>query len=403
MKKKPKIILIHPGIQYTYRIASALQKGDLAKSIRLYTWFTLAPQSFLAKFSILKKRVKDIEAEVKVHNSPIFELILVVYLKILGLLKINRRHTPRYKMQVLFGYFLLPMIYFNRKETLLVLSETAAWPLAFYAKKWGIPVVLDFPSISHETASQSGIEETAFGIKIKTLERQYIDYALNCSAFAANTYLGLSSAKKHYPLWLAAEARKKGKTLAIPDHGVLNICCLANTEKRKGLDLLLKAFSALSIPNKKLYLIGKISAIWVKSFCEKNQIDQHAIILTGPMAQQDLSAYLMAEQIHLHVLASRFDSFGMVVPETMMLGIPNIVSPFVGAGEMLANGVNGYIMEELNEASLSNCIMNYVHLSTTEKLTFQEAVLEKAEEMTWSNYNKRVVLVFKEILAAIEN
>lgn len=400
--KKPNIILIHPGTQYTYRIASALSNADIAKKISLYTWFTLAPHSFLSEFKIFRKRVKNIDKEVQLHNFLLFELVLVAYLKFLKLFKINKGHSPRYRLQRLFGYFLLPMVYFNRKNSLLVLSETAAWPLASYAKKWGIPVVMDFPSISHEAAAQAGIQETSLGIKIKTLERQCIDYAINCSAFAAGTYTGLTSAKKHYPLWLAAEAKKNNIPAINPAKEALNICCLANTEKRKGIDLLIKAFAALSIPNKKLFLIGKISTTWIKTFCNDNQIDHQAIILTGPMAQQDLPAYLIAQQIHLHVLPSRFDSFAMVVPETMMLGIPNIVSPYVGAGEMLENGIDGYIMEDLSEVALSKCILTYMDLTQEQKQDLQEQVLKKAESMSWEGYEERVVDVFQEILTDIE-
>lgn len=397
--KKTKVILIHPGLQYTYRIASALSESQLFDKVCLYTWFTLSENHFLSRFSIFKKRVKRIDSSVAIFNFPIFEWILLVCLKILSLFKIDRKHTPRYKTQVVFGYFLLPIIYFQRKNSCLVLSETAAWPLAYYAKKWDIPVLMDFPSISHESAIAAGINETSYGIRIKILERGYIDYALNCSMFAAGTYKGLTSAKKHYPLWLAADAQKKGSISFATD--CLNICCLANTEKRKGIDLLIKAFDKLNNPTKKLYLIGKINKEWVKDFCEENQVDQQSIILTGPMAQQDLAGYLLAHKINLHVLASRFDSFGMVVPETMMLGIPNVVSPFVGAGEMLSHQVDGYIMKELDEASLINCVNDYVNLSIAEKVVLQKAVLKKAEQMTWAHYNERVGKVFKEILVDI--
>ncbi|OAQ38590.1 hypothetical protein A5893_14345 [Pedobacter psychrophilus] len=402
MKKiQPKIILIHPGIQYTYRMSSALAKINLISSVSLYTWFTLSYDSFLSKFDVFKKRVKEVDKKVTIHNFLIFELFLTVYLKTLSVLNIDKGNTPRYKMQVLFGWFLLPMVYFKRRNSILVLSETAGWPIAYYAKKWNIPVVMDFPSISHEAALKGEIKETSFGIKIKSKERQYIDFGTNCSRFAAETYKGLTSAKKHFPIWLAADKKilKEIKVIDLVEE--LNICCLANTEKRKGIDILLTAFQQIDFPKKKLFLIGKIDKNWVQDFCDKNDINNSNIILTGPLAQQDLSGYLLKNNINLHILPSRFDSFGMVVPETMMLGIPNILSPKVGAGEMLKNGKNGYIMKNLDSLSLVNAIENYLGLSYAEKNILRENVIQQASEMTWENYDKRIAITFDEILMDI--
>lgn len=401
MKKKFNIILIHPGIQYTYRIASALSGSSLFQQVSLYTWFTLSHQSFFANYSYFKKRVKDINKNVKLYNYPIFELLLVIYLKILSQLNLEKGHTPRYKMQVLFGYFLLPLLYFNRKNTIVVLSETAAWPMAYYAKKWHIPVIMDFPSISHEIALKAEIPETNYGIKIKTLERQQIDFAINCSAFAASTYQGLTSAKKHYPIWLAANEQRINDEANLDLNQHLHICCLANTEKRKGIDLLLMAFSLLRVDEKKLYLIGKINPDWVQSYCKEHDISVDDIVLTGAISQQEIANYLIKEKVNLHILPSRFDSFGMVVAETMMLGIPNIVSPFVGAGEMLADGVNGFLMKDLSVEAILKEIDQFMALNPAEKLALKVNVLTKAKEMTWEHYNERVTAVFEEILKEI--
>lgn len=390
-----KIIIIHPGIQHLYRLATALKKSGLFKSVHLYTWFILSRNTKLSKLTRLNKRVKDIHPEVVIHNYLLFEVLLLLQLKIQSILNLTKGHTSRYRMQTYFGYFLLPLIYLNRKEIILILTETAGWPISKYASKWNIPIVMDFPSVSHETAASFGIEEPPLGRKIKEKERSFINYAVNCSAFSKTTYEGKTSAR-HFTVLLGAENMKMIRNKIF--HENLNIALIANTEKRKGLDLLIKAFVALTINHKKLYLVGKIDPVWVKNFCDEHVIDHSSIILSGAMPQQDLANYLISEKINLHILPSRFDSFGMVVPETMMLGIPNIVSPFVGAGEMLENGVDGYIMEELSVNSILQCIQDYLTLNLDEKKMMQEAVLKKANQMTWEHYNERVISAFTEIL-----
>lgn len=394
-----KIILIHPGTQHIFRLANALSIFQNGRKVKLYTWFLLPQASRLSTIAFFKKRVKNISKQVSVHNFPLFELLLTLHLKTNQVLSIKNGHTTRYKWQVLFGYFMLPLLYFNRKNSILILSETCAWPLSRYAKRWNIPVIIDFPSISHEAAEKAGISETEYGKKIKTLERQFIDYGINCSNFSRKTYSGLTSAKKHYAIWLGANRKSELEIQTDAKSSHLHICCLANTEKRKGLDILLKVFNTINHSNKKLFLIGKINKDWISSFCKEHKIEESKIYLTGAMAQQDLADFLLKEGINLHILPSRFDSFGMVVPETMSLGIPNIVSPYVGAGEMLDDETDGFIMKSLNVESLSFCIQKYIDLSPEEKNMLIQKVLEKSKQMTWDKYNERVHIVFNKILA----
>ncbi|MRX45668.1 glycosyltransferase family 4 protein [Pedobacter puniceum] len=398
-KTHKHILFIHPGIQHTYRTANALAKYFPSNSISLYTWFLLKEDSFFSNLSFLKKRVKPIAKNIKVHHYPCFELLLLLHLKLYKILGIQKGHTPRYQWQVLFAWFLLPMVFRKRKDCILVLTETAAWPIAKFAKKWDIPVIMDFPSISHEAAEDAGIMETPYGKKIKTLERQYIDYGINCSEFAKKTYLGKTSAIKHEAIWLGTDFKELINENFTYNRNILNIACIANTEKRKGLDILLSAFERLEHPNKKLYLIGKISKTWVEDFAKEHGINLKSVIFTGPLSQQSLAIYLKQEDIHLHILPSRFDSFGMVVPETMALGIPNILSPYVGAGEMIHHQKNGYIMEVLDENSLLACILQFLALNDEERFILIKDVKQHAQIMRWDDYDQRIYNFFKPLLS----
>ncbi|WP_026903764.1 glycosyltransferase family 4 protein [Pedobacter glucosidilyticus] len=400
LNKTPKhIIFIHPGVQHTYRTANALARYFPDARISLYSWFLLKKDSLFSNLSFFKKRVKPIVKSVKVHHYPYFELLLLLHLKLYQILGINKGHTPRYQWQVLFAWFLLPMVYRKRKNCILVLTETAAWPLAKFAKRWNITVIMDFPSISHEAAEEAGITEKAYGKKIKTLERQFIDYGINCSEFAKKTYLNKTSAVKHQAIWLGTDFKESVGEASINHKNNLNIACIANTEKRKGLDILLSAFEKLEHPHKRLYLIGRISKTWVEAFTKQRGINLKDVIFTGPLSQQNLASYLKQENIDLHILPSRFDSFGMVVPETMALGIPNILSPYVGAGEMIHHQKNGYLMEALDENSLLACISHFVALNDEERLGLIKQVRQQAQSMRWEDYDQRIYNFFKPLLS----
>jgi len=395
-----KIIIVHPGTQHAFRLANAVSVERTDNMILFFSWLTLPKNHILANFNFFRKRIKPINKGVIIKNFLLFEVFLLIHLKINSILNIQS-NNPYYFWQIIFGWFLLPVLYFNKKSSVLVTFETCGWPLVKYAKKWKIPVIMDFPSISHELAESLGIGETDYGKKIKSLERQQIDYAISCSNFAKESYNNITSAKKHFSIWLGTDFRSDINNIAPLKKGSVNICCLANTEQRKGIDILLESFNRINKGDIRLHLIGNISPSWVANYCNENNLSLDNIILTGPKAQQDLKEYLLKEHISLHILPSRFDSFGMVVPETMALGIPNIVSPYVGAGEMLQHGIDGYVMNTLSADELTKFIYEYINLSDECKVNLSMAALKKAEQMTWGNYNERIKVIFEEILLEI--
>ena len=129
-------------------------------------------------------------------------------------------------------------------------------------------------------------------------------------------------------------------------------------------------------------------------------INNHKVglIYKSPMSQQELFTYLAQEQFDLNVQPSRFDSFAMVVPETMMLGIPNIVSSYVGAGEMFFNQLKKLIMVNNSANSLYDCINIYLKMNNVKRKQLQTLVLENAQEMTWNKYEQKVEKVLINIL-----
>jgi glycosyltransferase involved in cell wall biosynthesis len=321
-----------------------------------------------------------------------------------------------------------------------------------------------------------GINETDFGIAIKKKERQHIDYALFCSDFCRKSFVGYTSSKKDFVLYLGADPstplrmtastplRMTASTSCLPDRqalrisGKLNdessktedggliyekmrgfdsaqpdkvfddvrsgkwevgsqvsakskaqrleddqkikISFIANLEYRKGLDILLEALYSYTYNQfLEVHLIGKIRPEWVQQHLPKQKMNSNIqLIYQSALRQQELFSYLNEHQFDLNVQPSRFDSFAMVVPETMMQGIPNIVSPFVGAGEMLKNGIDGFVMEKLNAECLANGIIYYVSLPEVQKQELKLEVLKSAQEMTWENYNLAIKESFTKIL-----
>lgn len=389
-----KLFIIHPGIQHAPRLANGALRAGLFEKVSLITSVLFKPG--LPVFSLLKKRVKPIDAGVQIINhytyTLLFTLTKAIHNKFFANPHDQSHNNPIYFWQQIFGYLSLPRIYFNRKNLLVVCFETTGWPIVKYCKKWNIPVVMDFASISHEKALELGINETKSGIKIKTLERQYIDYAFFCSTFCKESFAGKTSSKQDFTLYLGADINTNNsnniKVKEINDADKIKICFIANLEYRKGLDFLLDALLTYKKTTRLiLHLIGRINKVWVDDYLNNRILpSQVTLIYQTALPQKELFKYLAAQNFDLNIQPSRFDSFAMVVPETMMLGIPNIVSPFVGAGETLINNFNGYVMEELSAKNLTSKINNYIDLSLNDKLMLKNNVLKSALKMDWQNY-----------------
>jgi glycosyltransferase involved in cell wall biosynthesis len=303
---------------------------------------------------------------------------------------------------------------------MVVCFETTGWPIVKYCKKWNIPVIMDFASISHEKAKTLGINETNYGIKLKKKERALIDYGFYCSKFCRDSFEGLTSAKKDFVLYLGAEQRemqdisiknqeangekvegeRMEKWKLEAEANKIKISFIANLEYRKGLDIFLEGIYGFKYDAfLEVHLIGRIREEWVNQHIPKPVLNQNIKLVYQPaMSQVELFEYLQKEQFDLNVQASRFDSFAMVVPETMMYGIPNIVSPFVGAGEMIQDGIDGFIMGELSSNNLNEILQKYIALDIQQRNELKKQVLNSAKNMVWGNYYTNLGKVFKEIL-----
>jgi glycosyltransferase involved in cell wall biosynthesis len=115
----------------------------------------------------------------------------------------------------------------------------------------------------------------------------------------------------------------------------------------KGLDLLLSAISKVEDQNFKLVLVGegkekenlRIQAL------ELGLADK--VIFAGHF--NDVELYAWYTLANFLILPSRFEPFGAVVNEALILGCPVIGSKYIGALAYIENEVNGLVFDPLIE------------------------------------------------------
>lgn len=123
---------------------------------------------------------------------------------------------------------------------------------------------------------------------------------------------------------------------------------------RKRVDLLLQAFSQLAVPSARLRIIGKgEEAQSLQRLAGQLGLAERVTFSPGMPNAETVAAMAAADVL---VLPSRFDGWGAVVNEALMVGTPVICSNRCGASDVIENGRNGYVFEAGNARALQDCL-----------------------------------------------
>jgi glycosyltransferase involved in cell wall biosynthesis len=159
----------------------------------------------------------------------------------------------------------------------------------------------------------------------------------------------------------------------------------------KGLDLLIDVFREIkkSIPEAKLHILGKWNV--------RKEWQSKDIYFEG---YQDVQPYLKNSALSLHL--GRGEAFGINVIETMLAGIPTIVSNYTGAKEVVRKADESLVVP-LNKKIIVERILEYFELDPKKKKKLSEACRKAAklydEDKLLEDFEEK----FEKLLEEIEN
>lgn len=158
---------------------------------------------------------------------------------------------------------------------------------------------------------------------------------------------------------------------------------------RKGLDLLLEAFSRVRgiLPEVRLRLFGS------GEYEERCQVD--GVSVEGRVPPKVLAREL--PKAGCLVLPSRIDSYGLVVGEAFACGVPVIVSDAVGAGQMVEEGRNGWVVRSEDIDALTER-MSWVATHRQERAQWRSAARTAGLKMAWPSYHERFTTAIQALL-----
>jgi len=278
--------------------------------------------------------------------------------------------------------------------------------VSHYARKYGIPYVMQPRGSAqkiHKIYSKT-IFDTIFGYKILKGTNEVI-------LSSKNEYL---LAK---PIFDKAEIKAKSKFTYMPngvnlsdyhklpsnsqfrnrysiDSDTKIILYLGRIHKRKGLDILVKAYKNVikDYIDSKLVIVGPTTGYIneLKSLISSCDLEDNVMLLNGLYGDDKLSAYVAAD---VFVLPSEDEqeSFGNVVLEASACGTPSVVTKVCGVSEWMKN----IQTVEPNVSSLGKGIIDILKDNPSKK---GEKAKEETKNLTWDRIAEKSVSIYKETI-----
>jgi len=176
------------------------------------------------------------------------------------------------------------------------------------------------------------------------------------------------------------EARRTGPTKFV---------FVGTASGRKGFDVLLEAFRMTSgaFPSAELHVIGDPEpALRFMGYSSDK------IVIHGKRSRRELAQLLGV--MDCLVLPSRLESFGFAVVEALASGIPAIVTPKVGASEVITAGQNGWTVPVGSAVALSKQ-MSSCCAEPNRAREMRPDCIASAARYQWIDYGKRILSIIE--------
>lgn len=162
----------------------------------------------------------------------------------------------------------------------------------------------------------------------------------------------------------------------------------------KGLDTIIAALAKARVArpeaNIRLLVVGRGDEGKYRKMARSRGIAD-AVTFAGTQVE-GLERYYRAADIF--IMLSKFDTFGMVVLEAMAAGLPAIVSPNVGAKDLVQEGINGFILPAPQDVDAA--ADRIIRLSATEQReTMGAAASQTAAMHDWDRLADKMAKIYE--------
>ncbi len=174
------------------------------------------------------------------------------------------------------------------------------------------------------------------------------------------------------------------------EDGPLRLLFVGNVMRRKGLHTLLAAVARLPVGCVELAVVGETA---VEPGCYQSLQPQLAalgerVTVYGRVPDATLTALM--QKSHVMVVPSSYEGFGIVYLEGMGAGLPAIATTAGGAGEIVTDGVNGFLIAPDDETTLAQKLF-WLHQNRHQLAAMGQAALARwRQHPSWTDSMARI-------------
>jgi glycosyltransferase involved in cell wall biosynthesis len=160
---------------------------------------------------------------------------------------------------------------------------------------------------------------------------------------------------------------------------------------RKGSIYLLKAFVELNLPNSELIIVGEVDTDLKKVLKEFTSVKNIKFYKHQP--QKKLNFFY--NKADVFALFSLEEGLSMVQFQALASGLPVICTHNTGGGEIIDNGVNGFVLPVRNINLLKKKILILYKDRSLLKKMKNNAHIKAQKLFSWNNYGNNMVKFYK--------
>ncbi|MCU0322495.1 MAG: glycosyltransferase family 4 protein [Chitinophagaceae bacterium] len=393
-----KVLLAHPGTQYSHQLAKQLYKNKVLFKFR--TGIAFAKDSFEAKLirllpSSLQKKISNrIIADVpkfKIGINPLLEYNAVRAIK-KGIKSDEVMFKRNLQFQKLIPYKEI------QKSNIVIGFDTSSSILMQTAHRSGKKFILDMSTI--HSASKEKIQhdislkypEWAFNIatkskehfEIEKIEMLQADAIVVASTFTKNTLIsnGVEESKIYinpYGVNLEDFALKEFDNTSTRK---IKFLYLGAVNAAKGIPVILDIWNNPELKNAELSLVGPVTEAMRNLILNKN----NSIKVKGKIPFNEVKN--LVKEFDVLLFPSYFDGFGQVALEAMATGLPVIASTNTCGPDIIENEKDGFVIDVGNEKQLLEAVLFFVRNPHCIKDMGTNA-RKKASNFSWDSYGDR--------------
>ncbi|MCC6237923.1 MAG: glycosyltransferase family 4 protein [Dehalococcoidia bacterium] len=182
------------------------------------------------------------------------------------------------------------------------------------------------------------------------------------------------------------------------DDGMLNILYVGRAEKRKGLDVLLRAFAMVNARqwNTRLLVVGPDSRRRRRLRAQVEQHNQRGVVFIDSPTDAELPRWHRTAHVFCSP-ATGNESQGIVLLEAMAAGLPVVASNIDGYASVITHGADGILVRPQDSMSLANALSALVRDADARAALGQGGQL-RAQSYSWERVTQRILSYYERLI-----